>query len=177
MAAVAAEARVTKQTVYRYYASKNDLFSAVVGELADRLQADILDLVPASVIPASGLERTLLRLGQRILDHILDPTYLDLFRVVIADARKFPELPERLRTLFIGRGASALSHFLRADEIGFADLSSIGSVQRLFAGSLLTFMLDGLLGDPAAARARADEHLPTVVHVLVTAVQSGREVR
>lgn len=171
MDAIAAEAGVTKQTVYRYYPTKNQLFSAVLGDLADGLQSDLLELVPASPLTRRALEETLLTAAHRVLDHVLDPTYLSLVRVVLAEGKDFPELQERLRSSFIDRGAGALARLLQSEPIGATvDPENLGAVQRLFAGSLLTFMLEALLGDASAARQRAKAHLPAVVRVLASAL-------
>lgn len=173
MDAVAAEARVTKQTVYRYYATKNQLFSAVLGELADGVQADLLNLVPEAPRTGVALEEMLTTAALSILDHILEPTYLSLVRVALAESAEFPELPERLRASFIERGAAALGRLLQSEALGgAADPSKVGAVQRLFAGSLLTYMLEALLGDPLAARRRAEAQLPAIARVLASALSA-----
>jgi AcrR family transcriptional regulator len=173
MDAIAAEAGVTKQTVYRYYSTKSQLFSAVLGELAEGLQADLLGLVTLSPPAGSALEDTLSAAAVRILDHVLEPTYLSLVRTALAEAADFPELPERLQTEFVERGAAALAKVLQSPGVAsLANRQELGAVQRLFAGSLLTFVLEGLLGDPVAARQRAQAQLPAIVHTLAAALVS-----
>ena len=49
-------------------------------------------------------------------------------------------------------------------------VSDLRVVQRVFAGSLLTFMLEGLLGDPEAARREAEAHVPGLVRLLIGAL-------
>src|SRR5262245_54447281 len=133
MDTIAAEAGVSKQTVYRYYETKSNLFSAVLGETADGMRADILDLVPREALSTEELVATLVAVGDRILDRVLDPIYLDLFRVVLAESREFPQLLDQFRTAVIERGAQALEQLLRS-----AGPTRPPEVQRFFIGCLLS---------------------------------------
>lgn len=104
MDAVAAEAKVAKQTVYSYYPSKDKLFVEVLRHLtAERLESDILELLPNTKMSVQQLQTTLLELAERLLDHLLDPTYLALLRVVVAESKDFPELAGLFRTTVIDR--------------------------------------------------------------------------
>src|SRR5262249_39444879 len=151
-----AEAKVSKQTVYRYYGSKHQLFLDVLGQTAEQLRADVLQLVPATPLALDQLEATLLTVAEHILDRILDPTYLDLVRVVIAEAREFPELPRDFRATVVERGAAALTELLRSESIAaVVETSRVEPALRLFVGPLLSYLLESLMGDPATVRRRA----------------------
>ncbi|MBV9453118.1 MAG: TetR/AcrR family transcriptional regulator [Rubrobacter sp.] len=171
MDAIAAEANVSKQTVYRYYGSKSQLFSGVLGQMAERLQADLLELQPQSSLTPTKLRATLITVAERILDRILDPTYLDLVRVVLAESREFPELPNLLRASVIERGANALSHLLESAQIAaVVEISDVRIVQRQFVGPLLSYLLEGLWGDPRETRQRASVEVPSLVELFMSAV-------
>lgn len=90
MTDVAAAAAVSKQTVYSNFASKQDLFAAVIG----RRSAVEID-VPEDVDVATGELRTVLvELGVAFLSHIYSRGQVELFQTVVAESRQFPELGE-----------------------------------------------------------------------------------
>jgi TetR/AcrR family transcriptional repressor of mexJK operon len=90
MSHIASMAGVSKGTLYNYFAGKKDLFAAFVQrECTQRL------LLVFDEIDADGpLEATLLRIGRRILDMLLSESGLLIYRMVVAEAQKFPELAE-----------------------------------------------------------------------------------
>jgi len=88
MEAIAAEAGVSKQTIYHHFGSKDALFGAIVADLCDSLLAS---LAPSG--HGEGEPRTaLIRLGRQVLELALAPDLLALHRLIIAESPRFPEL-------------------------------------------------------------------------------------
>src|SRR6266511_2763357 len=116
MDAIAAEANVTKQTIYRYYGSKERLFVEVLGGMAAGARTDVLEVTPSAPVTRDQLEKILLTTAQRILYRILDPKYLDLVRILIAEARDFPELARMFRAAAIEGVADALAELLQSEH-------------------------------------------------------------
>ncbi len=85
---IAQRAGVSKQTIYSHFADKEALFKAICGELTEKLT------VPLRQPPKAGasLEAMLVRLGDDTLAMMLHPAALDLHRLVISAAARFPEL-------------------------------------------------------------------------------------
>lgn len=84
---IARRAGVSKQTIYSHFRDKETLFKAICSELAERLT------FPLRAPPAeSDLRSTLTRLGEDALAMMLDPHSLDLHRLVMSAALRFPEL-------------------------------------------------------------------------------------
>jgi len=84
--AVAAEAGVGKNTIYRRHATKADLFQAVVDEqIRLRLRAP-------EGIEAGDLAGSLRRLAMLLVAAALNPETTALQRLVIAEADRFPEI-------------------------------------------------------------------------------------
>ncbi len=84
---IARRAGVSKQTIYSHFADKQSLFKAICTELTEKLT------IPLRKSALSGdLRSTLLRLGADTLAMMLHPASLDLHRLVMSAALRFPEL-------------------------------------------------------------------------------------
>jgi TetR/AcrR family transcriptional repressor of mexJK operon len=84
---IAQRAGVSKQTIYSHFADKEALFKAICTELTERLT------IPLRKSASEGdLRSTLTRLGEDALAMMLHPASLDLHRLVMSAAVRFPEL-------------------------------------------------------------------------------------
>jgi AcrR family transcriptional regulator len=96
---IAALARVSKQTVYKHFADKERLFSeivtTIVDEIADPNTDELLNLKDTD-----DLERDLREFARRQLSAVMEPRLLQLRRLVIGEADRFPQLGR----LFYDRG-------------------------------------------------------------------------
>ena len=82
MEAVAESAGISKQTLYAHYPDKSALFSAVLQQLIDRW------LLPISRFEArrGQLEPTLLEIGRHLLASVLEPSAVQVHRILVAEA-------------------------------------------------------------------------------------------
>ena len=102
MSAVAAAAGASKETLYRHFGSKEELFAEVVSNRA-RLLREKLD---ADFDRPHAMADVLRDLGTRLLTHMNGAEVMCLLRIVIAEVPRDPELgrifymhgPERTRT-------------------------------------------------------------------------------
>jgi TetR/AcrR family transcriptional regulator of autoinduction and epiphytic fitness len=85
LAKIAADAGVSKATLFRQFPTKAELFEAMV---ADYWKLD--DEPPPD--PADDLGAGLTEIGRRYVALLTRPGMADLFRIVIAEAHQFPEL-------------------------------------------------------------------------------------
>ena len=99
MEAVAAEAGVSKATLYAYFKSRDELFGAVVEALDDKFTSD---LVFGS--PSEEFRSKLLRLGRSIILLLLSPQTIAAYRTVVSESSRQPELGE----IFYDNGARRL---------------------------------------------------------------------
>ncbi|SEG32799.1 TetR/AcrR family transcriptional regulator [Bosea lathyri] len=84
---IAHRAGVSKQTIYSHFIDKEALFKAICSELTEKLT------IPLRQPAAKGdLRSTLIRLGEDALAMMLHPASLDLHRLVMSAASRFPEL-------------------------------------------------------------------------------------
>ena len=87
MDAIAANAGVSKMTVYRHFRSKELLFAGVIEELCRRIVDDDLESLLALAPPAA-----LRRFADRVVAIIFARDTVELHRVVVSESRRFPEL-------------------------------------------------------------------------------------
>lgn len=88
MDAVARRAGVSKATLYAHLASKEALFGAVV-EARCAAMAEGLDIAAQHELP---LRDALAALGRYLLDFVLSPPVIGIFRVALAEGVRFPDL-------------------------------------------------------------------------------------
>jgi AcrR family transcriptional regulator len=102
---IASRAGVSKPTVYSHFGDKRGLFIAFIREEVEALAGTIVTVGNAGDAPRAGLER----FGRAYLDIVLSPNAQALFRVVLAESAKFPEIGAAFHATTIGRSARLLS--------------------------------------------------------------------
>jgi TetR/AcrR family transcriptional regulator, mexJK operon transcriptional repressor len=106
---VAADAAVSKQTVYKQFADKEQLFRAIVLGVTGNSEAIITDMTSVlrdtAVASHAELRTVLTDLARRYIDGVLQPHVLALRRLIIAEAERFPDLA---RTYFEQAPARAI---------------------------------------------------------------------
>jgi len=87
MDAVAAEAGVSKMTVYRHFGSKEDLFAGVITDLCDRIiDTDLDEMLKRS--PQEALRAY----ARKMIEIVFAPETIGLHRIVVAEGHRFPKL-------------------------------------------------------------------------------------
>jgi AcrR family transcriptional regulator len=149
---IAAEAKVSKRTLYVYYPSKEELFAGVMRELTienpqTRALESMEEMTPGS---EDELRRDLLELAKKIVVTMMQPDYLALLRTTIADTHRFPQLGGLFRATVPERAMRSFAVFIeRSRERGVVGSGVDGeTAARMFVGPLLTYaVLDGLLAE------------------------------
>ena len=108
---VAALARVSKQTVYTHFDDKERLFTELVLGNTERVD-EFVEEMTALLEGTSDAERALGELARRYLDTVVRPQVLQLRRLVIGEAARFPDLArayyERVPERMVGALAGGL---------------------------------------------------------------------
>lgn len=121
MDAIAREAGASKATLYAYFASKEELFGAVVASEGERYFRGF----SAQELDPARVEASLTEIAQRFLELVLSPDAIAVNRITIAEAVRFPQLgevfwragPERTR----GQIEAFLRRAVEAGTLSVAD--------------------------------------------------------
>ena len=166
MDAVARAAGVSKATLYAHFTNKADLFSAIVAAECARA-VPMVACREADTVPVAD---ALFRIGRELLDLLLSPEALGVYRVVVAESPRFPELGRAFYQAGPTQTLNALSTYLggvgRRGELAVPDATAAAE---LFWGMIRSHahLRCLLLVDPAPDAAQLDHHVRTVVTVFV----------
>jgi AcrR family transcriptional regulator len=117
MSAIAALLGGSKGTLYNYFRSKEELFEALVRDLCGTAATFIL----ASTGESSPVE-TLTLFGERYLTHLYSEQTVKLFRILVAECRRNPELGRMFYEVGPARGRKGLESYLQgAKERGLVE--------------------------------------------------------
>jgi TetR/AcrR family transcriptional repressor of mexJK operon len=105
---IAALARVSKQTVYKHFVDKENLFSAIVIAAVDAARDQVLEDATA-LADSDDLPGDLRALARRQLGQVMQPRLMQLRRLVIGEANRFPELGRTFYEQGAGRSTAALA--------------------------------------------------------------------
>ena len=106
MSAIADELGGSKATLWSHFGSKEELFAAVVDQLVDRFACDIEGTLSEDTFSIEGLRGYC----RRFLNKLMGNEAIKLFRLIIADGGRFPEInavfhvraPARIQRLVAG---------------------------------------------------------------------------
>jgi AcrR family transcriptional regulator len=161
---IAARAAVSKQTVYAQFASKEALFISMVRGMTD-VAGDQIQRGMAELPPGAALTDQLTIYAVRQLEVARTPRLMQLRRLVIAEAERFPELGRVLYESGPGRAIAGLAAaFARWNKQGLLRVADAEVAASHFNWLVMGEPINRamLLGDaavpgPAALRRHAKE--------------------
>jgi AcrR family transcriptional regulator len=109
MSAIAARLGGSKGTLYNYFKNKEELFEAQVRDLCGHVSMHALESnfegAPAEALTAFGVE---------LLEHLYSERVVKLFRILVAEAQRSPELARIFYEVGPARGQQKLESYLEA---------------------------------------------------------------
>ena len=152
MDAIASAARISKQTLYRSHASKQELFTAVVTDWVDRGQnAMRLDL--DRLRSAEDIEQALLDLAGSLHAAVLSPPVVQMRSLVIAEAERFPDIATEYVRRSWERNEALLTDVLTdLAERGLLTTGDAGAAAQQFTWLVLGAPLDRITLTAGASR-------------------------
>lgn len=158
---IAAAAGVSKRTVYNHFPSKDDLFAQILVRLWDLSAA----LMATTYRPGEPVRAQLLDLMRQKMALLLDPSFLDLARVAIAEAIHTPQRAQDM-VAKLGDKEEGVTAWIRAAQ---AD-GQLKAADPAFASHLLQGQLKIFAFWPQVAMGQPALDLPTQQAVVETAV-------
>lgn len=155
---IAARAGVSRQTIYNLFASKDDLFAAIVQETSSQITAALAELSPQA-----GPREVLTKLGESFMAKILSDRAVQFQRLIATSAGNFPTLGPTFYANGPGRGLARLSAYLdRETELGHLVVEDPMLAAEQFFGMLMghrsirrLLRIDGEI-QPGEVRRRVD---------------------
>ncbi|MFL5625886.1 MAG: TetR/AcrR family transcriptional regulator [Ktedonobacteraceae bacterium] len=171
--AIMAEAGISsKETLYRHYASKEELFVDVLSHLTLEQPgpSSLLAEMPAPD-NLQSLRQALTSLAREILSIMIQPEYLALLRVIISEMPRFPQLGPLFRATVPERGLFFLTALLRQarEQNVIADVD-FDAVTHALLGGLLTYALLDIFFVGEDAHPPSLERADAVVEVIMRAL-------
>ena len=169
---IAALAAVSKQTVYKHFADKQSLFSEIVTGTVDAISEPVYNEV-LNLEESGDIEADLRDLARRQLATVMQPTLLQLRRLVIGEAGRFPELGR----VFYERGpertiAALATVFERLTERGVLQLDDPRLAAAHFNWLIMSIPLNQAMlcgNDEPLATADLERYADTGVHAFLAA--------
>lgn len=135
MSAIAAEAPVSKATLYKYFESKDSLFAACISDFC----ADLLQTMEQLTLEENEIEETLESIAANFVELIFDKNGLALYRLVIAECHNFPELAETVYISVPKVGVEIIQRYLASvNQLGIFNVQDT-----LFAAESFFSLLKG----------------------------------
>lgn len=126
---IARRAGVSKGTLYSYFADKETMFAAFVHEVCQEQASRTFTIDPN----VDDLRETLLTVARGFVSFLVSPFALRVFRVVVAEAERFPSMAQTFYESGPELGTSRLSEFLEARvAAGDLDIADIDLAAQQF---------------------------------------------
>lgn len=178
MEAIRIEAGVSKETLYRYYAGKDELFADVLRELTLEHVPRLSVMSPPSKLGThEPVRAALLSLAHELVAIMMQPEYLALLRIVVAEVPRLPHVGALFRSAVPAQSLASVAELLgQLRDQGDGAQFDAEAAARMLLGSLLTYaLLDGLLATSGTPLLPQRERLAAIVDLLLRAMGCSRE--
>jgi TetR/AcrR family transcriptional regulator, mexJK operon transcriptional repressor len=166
---VATLAAVSKPTVYKHFADKEQLFAEIIRATANQVD-DLIRLVAETLVDPGDVENGLTELARRFITALMQPQMLRLRRLVIANADRFPDVGRIWYELGFERVLATLaSCFQRLAQHQLLRLDDPVLAANHFVGLLLWIPLNKAMfsGEHHASKAELERYARAAAHAFL----------
>jgi AcrR family transcriptional regulator len=129
---LAAAAGVARRTLYNQFASKEEIFRAMLANLSRQLE----DALPPGIETQGDVENVLRVVAQAILNLHKNAEYLGFLRMVVADSRQFPWIAEEFAAVMDPQTERLTRLLAHLTALGVLDCRNPLLAAHQFMGSL-----------------------------------------
>lgn len=123
----------SKRTIYGEFGNKDGLFAALVTRCADNAIGDLAE----DVSETQDVRETMIRFGKRLLEIYQTEDLMGIFRTIMVESDRFPELARTVYEKGPARATKCLADALkRANSEGDVAVSDFTSVANHFVGMI-----------------------------------------
>jgi AcrR family transcriptional regulator len=122
MGEIAKHAHASKETFYRHFPTKEELFQRALLRRAEQIATEFGSVLLSQAPP----EIALAKFGQVVLERLLTPEAMSFRRVMMMESVRFPELHKSLHARGPARVNTALAHYLE-DQVSKGRLRQMNS--------------------------------------------------
>ncbi len=170
---VAAQAEVTKPTVYSHFESKQGLFDAVVQECASHRLKELAPFLE----PTDDPRQDLIRIGDLLLTRILDKENLRWDRLAAVESMNHPEIGEAFFNAGPAQVFKRLANYFKAQtKASRLKIDNPHDVAELFIGMVVALdVLKTQIGQAPASPAKRKRRCRQAVEVLMNTYGTAGE--
>ena len=161
MSAIAEELGGSKATLWAHFASKEDLFAAVIDQQVETFSRDVDEVLTSQTFSLPALRRASLRL----LDCLLRENSVSLFRLVLSEGGRFPEIPE----MFYSRGPAIVRERIIAFYATRFTRDEAERLTQLTVATMSGYRSDILLRPVRPTRAEQEAFVDSLVNLIARA--------
>lgn len=164
MSAIAARLGGSKATLYTYFPSKEALFEGYIRDQCGRIAAEILDFTDGQPV-----REVLTRFGESYLDHILSDWAVRMFQIIVAEARRTPELAQLFFRAGPLVGRDRLARYLEVATVrGEVEVADFRQAAWQFMALCRTHHMEAVLNiDPKPAPAEIAAEVAAAVEMFM----------
>jgi TetR/AcrR family transcriptional repressor of mexJK operon len=165
MDAVAKSANVSKATIYAHFASKEELFGAMMSAECRRYWPELTDLE----VPAGAPVEVLHALARRFMRFITGSYAISLLRIVASEATRIPELGRIFYEAGPARGRARFADFVRyLDRIGVLNAADpVRTTDHFFSLMRGDLHIRCLIGIEVPSEEQLDAHAKEAVELFL----------
>jgi TetR/AcrR family transcriptional regulator, mexJK operon transcriptional repressor len=171
MGEIARYARASKETFYRHFPGKEDLFRAVVIRGGRLVAAELSAVLLTHETP----EKALAAFGELFLDRILSVGFISFHRIMMMERERFPELIQSLRADGRERLRASLARYLD-EQVGRGRLrkmdTAVGARQFLDLVAAEMIMAATRCGRPKPSKAQIRQRVKEAVDCFLHGYQA-----
>jgi AcrR family transcriptional regulator len=171
---VAHEAGVSTRTIYERFKNKADLLTSVITRLVDQ---DMETLFATTELDRMEVGKALLTIGQTITGRACAPEAAAVFRIVAAEAQRFPALATKMRAATKARVVTAIANYFRGQMArGTLSLNDPDRAAALYGQMVCAELHECLLFGSPEEIAKIDfaDHLNHVVDIFLNGASPRR---